>query len=116
MRKTRVYIAGPYSDGDTIINVRTAVEAADRLLAHGYAPFIPHLTWFWHFMSPKPYEEWMEIDQEWLEACDIVLRLPGQSSGADREQKRASDLGKVVFYGTDLDPASDYPSEVLSDA
>lgn len=113
-RKVRVYIAGPYSGGDTIVNIRKAIEAADRLLEKGYAPYIPHLTGFWHFMSPKPYESWMEIDQDWLDACDIVLRLPGHSSGADREVARAQERAKLVFDGEDLDPLTQYPSEIIA--
>ena len=29
----KVYIAGPYTKGDVAINVRNAIEAADRVLA-----------------------------------------------------------------------------------
>lgn len=34
-----------------------------------------------------------------LERCDAVLRLPGESPGADREVHYAISLGKPVYYG-----------------
>jgi hypothetical protein len=30
--------------------------------------------------------------------CDAILRLPGESAGADEEVKLAKELGKPVFY------------------
>ena len=93
----RVYVSGPLSKGDVLGNVRRAVEAADELLALGHIPYVPHLTVFWHFHSPKPYESWMALDFAWLEVCDAVLRLPGESEGADREVDRARELGVPIY-------------------
>jgi hypothetical protein len=39
----------------------------------------------------------MELDLIWLPACDAVLRLPGESNGADIEVKEAQRLGLPVF-------------------
>ena len=94
----RVYIAAPYSKGETAINVRNAILAADKVLEKGHIPFIPHLTHFWHYISPKPWETWLKIDQDWLEVCDAVLRLPGLSIGADMEVDIAQKAGKPIFY------------------
>jgi len=94
----RVYVAGPYSKGDPVINVRTAIDAANRLLELGYAPYIPHLTMFWHLVYAQPYEKWLELDFEWIKQCDILLRLPGESSGADREVVVALENGLDVYY------------------
>jgi hypothetical protein len=93
----KVYVAGPYSRGDVMVNIRAALFAADWLLALGYAPFVPHLTGFWHFYSPKPYKAWLALDLEWLRACDAVLRLPGESPGADGEVAEAERLGIPVY-------------------
>jgi hypothetical protein len=79
----RVYITGPYSKGDVVINVRNAIRIADLLLAIGHHPFVPHLTHLWYLISPKPYEDWLAIDLVWLRQCECVLRIPGESSGAD---------------------------------
>ncbi len=40
----------------------------------------------------------MEIDFAWLESCDVVLRLDGESSGADREVEHAKNKGIKVVY------------------
>ena len=43
----------------------------------------------------------MALDRAWLECSDIVLRLPGESPGADREVAYALELGKPVYEGID---------------
>jgi hypothetical protein len=40
----------------------------------------------------------LDYDLNWLAKCDAVLRLPGASSGADREVEYAQKLGIPVFY------------------
>jgi hypothetical protein len=97
MARTKVYIAAPYSLGDIFINIRTVIEVADELLDEGYVPFVPHLTGFWHFHSPKHYDEWLDYDNEWLQVCDCLLRLDGNSSGADREVNEMTKLGRPVY-------------------
>ena len=98
MANLKVYIASPYSKGDVAVNVREAIAAADRLHARGFVPFIPHFTHFWHMLFPKPYEQWLSYDNHWIPVCDCVLRLPGESNGADKEVELARCLGKPVFF------------------
>ena len=93
-----VYIASPYTQGSTARNVRNQIIAANVLRAKGYLPFVPLLSHFWHLVSPHPYEYWMEMDREWVARCDAVLRLPGDSAGADEEVAVARSLGKPVYY------------------
>ena len=93
----RVYIAGPYTKGDVAVNVRNAYEAASRLADIGFAPFVPHATHFWHLLSPRPYEFWLELDSQFLPICAAVLRLPGESTGADKEVELARILGIPIF-------------------
>lgn len=94
----KVYIAGPYSQGDVVVNIRNAIFAGDKVLDMGHMPFIPHLSHLWHTVSPKTYEEWMAIDIMWLGECHALLRLPGESKGADREVQVAIACGIPVFY------------------
>lgn len=96
MAKLKVYIAGPYTNGDVAANVRAAIDAADKLLKAGYAAYCPHLTHFWHFAHPGPWEQWVEHDIEWLSSCDVFVRLPGVSAGADMEERRAAELGLKI--------------------
>jgi len=93
-----VYIASPYTNGDTAINVRQSFLAADQLVALGFAPYVPLYSHFWHFLSPKAHETWMKLDLEWVRRCDCMLRLPGKSVGADQEVEYATMKGIPVFY------------------
>ena|SRR5450759_4342389 len=96
-RRTRVYIAGPYTQGDVAVNVRNAFAAANRLADEGFAPFVPHGTHFWHLIFPRPHDFWLELDKAFLPFCEAVLRLPGPSNGADQELALAKSLGIPVF-------------------
>lgn len=97
--KKKIYIAGPYTKGDVAVNVRNAIEAASEVAEWGCWPFLPHLTHFWHLVSPRPYEFWCELDNQFLPHCDELIRLPGESTGSDREVALAESLGIPVFLG-----------------
>lgn len=96
--RAKVYVAGPYTKGDVAVNVRNAIRAANDLADLGFAPFVPHFTHFWHMLHPRPYEFWLELDNQFLPHCDAVLRLPGESGGADKEVALARTLGLPVFH------------------
>jgi hypothetical protein len=97
MTKGFVYIAGPYTKGDVAVNVKNAVMMGNNLRSLGFTPFIPHLTHFWHLIQEHGIEYWYAYDMEWLEKCDALFRLPGESVGADKEVERAKQLGIPVF-------------------
>jgi nucleoside 2-deoxyribosyltransferase len=97
----RIYIAGPYTKGDVAQNVKAAMDAALDLIETGYAPYVPHLSHFLHMVRPQPYETWMALDVEWLEQCDAVLILPGESEGADREIDEAIARYLPIFNSLD---------------
>lgn len=94
----KIYIAGPYTKGDVGQNVRTAIMDGDYVSRLGHFPFIPHLTHFWHLVLPHEYQFWLDQDIEWLKICDAVLRLDGESAGADKEVELAKSLGKPIYY------------------
>jgi hypothetical protein len=97
--KARVYVAGPYTKGDVAQNVRNAFKAANELADLGYAPFVPHSTHFWHMLFPRPYEFWLDLDNQFLPMCEAILRLPGESNGADLEVALGLSKDIPVFYG-----------------
>jgi len=100
MKPIRVYIAGPISSNPPD-HTRTAIHTANYLMALGYVPYVPHLTVFWEMVSgQKDWETWLTYDEKWLAVCDVLLRLPGESRGADREVAFAGDHGIPVVYGT----------------
>lgn len=97
-RKAKVYIASPYTLGDVAVNVKTQIDVADQLIGLGFAPFVPLYSHFQHMAHPRPYEIWTELDNVWVLSCDAVLRLPGESKGADAEVTLAQNNNIPVFY------------------
>ncbi len=93
-----VYIASPYTKGDVAVNVRDSFLVANQLADLGYLPFPPLYSHFWHFLTPHPYQFWLELDKEWVLRCDCILRLPGESTGADGEVEFAKEHGIPVYY------------------
>lgn len=101
---TTVYIAGPLGAGrEWDDNVALACIAADHVLGFGLVPFIPHLATRWVDATPlgaeRHYEDWMRWCLAWVERCDVLLRLPGESPGADREVAHAREHGVRVLDG-----------------
>jgi len=96
-----VYISGPYTKPDPVQNTRRAIIVADRVRDAGAAPFLPHLFMAWHLVSPAAYEEWMDLCLAWVPKCDAMLRMFGESEGADREVELARSLGIPVFESLD---------------
>ena len=94
----RVYVAGPYTDGDPEENTKNAIEAGNQLLELGYIPFIPHLSHYWDKLYPQPIQTWYTYDIEWLRLSDAVLRIPGHSRGASREVELATLLHIPVYF------------------
>ena len=92
-----IYIAGPYTIGDVVQNLRTAISAANKLSAAGYVPFVPHLTHFWHFLYPHNIDFWYQYDLLWLEKCDCLIHLAGESKGADIEVHFAETHNIAVY-------------------
>jgi uncharacterized protein DUF4406 len=93
----KIYVAGPYTKGDVAMNVRAAITAGNNLRALGWTPFIPHLTHFWHMLIPHDISYWYSFDMEWLEMCDALFLLPGESVGAAKEVIKARQLGMPVY-------------------
>ena len=84
--------------GDVAVNVKRQLDCVDELMTLGFAPFAPLYSHFQHLAHPRPYKDWVEIDLEWVDVCDALLRLDGESKGADGEVEYAKKLGIPVFY------------------
>ena len=99
--RTRVYVAGPISVGDIRANCLRAVKMGFALMDAGYAPYVPHYSWFVDVDSTigkGRYEQWLSLDKSWISICDALLRLSGTSVGADREVAWAKSIGVPVYY------------------
>lgn len=99
--KIKVYIASPYAIGNKEENVHRSLDVANKLLKMGFVPYAPLLCHYWDQYSSKTADEWLKYDMEWLESCDMVLRLSGTSVGADAEVKLAESLNIPVVYDLD---------------
>lgn len=99
--KIKVYIASPYTKGNQAVNVRRQIDMVDLLMNNGFVPYAPLYSHFQHLVHPRPYQDWIDIDLFWVEDCDCLLRLDGESNGADIEVTHAKENGKPVFYSTE---------------
>jgi nucleoside 2-deoxyribosyltransferase len=93
-----IYVAGPYTIGQTDINIRNAILAAEKIIQMGACPYVPHQTLVWGMISPHPHDWWLTYDFNWIDKCDAVLRLSGESKGADSETGYAQLHEIPVFY------------------
>lgn len=93
-----IYLAGPYSHPDPIVNTRKMIKVADALFRLNVTPLVPHCTLFWQLVRPRPYQFWLEYDLQLLARADVVLRVPGRSAGADAEITHARQLRIPVLH------------------
>lgn len=101
MARARAYISGPITAGDRNHNFAQAAEAHTKLLLAGIAPLNPMLSMALPGAFDIPHHIWIAADLPWVEVAEAVLRLPGESKGADIECQFAEELGIPVF--TDIE-------------
>lgn len=99
--KPLIYVAAPYASHPTH-NTRAAILAGMDLWATGrVAVLIPHTSLVADLVVSMPAEDWYAFDLDQLAHCDAVLRLPGESRGADAEVAFAEEHGIPVFGDVD---------------
>lgn len=96
-----VYIAGPMTIGVREENLAKALVAAEAVWQRDYAPFVPHLSWFYDDSFRHSWEEWLDYDETIIQSCVAVFRVEGESKGADREEEFAKSRFIPVFYSID---------------
>lgn len=97
-----IYIASPYTnycDKQAAVDVQIDTFAILRDLGH--EPIAPLLSHYIDQRHHASYERWMQWCLAMVGVCDVLLRLPGDSDGADREEAEARRLGKPVVYSID---------------
>ena len=99
MKQMVVYISSPYSLGSQADNVRVQLDRAHRILDYGHVPYAPLLSHFLHIYRARPYADWLRMDTAIIPRCDVLLRLPGESKGADAEVDHAVSHAIHVCYG-----------------
>jgi hypothetical protein len=121
--RKRIYVAGPITRGDLAGNINRATAAFRELMRLGFAPLCPHWSCYAGgcekrvfvdrfddgtpttdvvaVASAAPTEatlaEWLQVDLPWVAVSDAVLRLPGESPGADIEVAHAREKGVPVL-------------------
>jgi hypothetical protein len=97
--RTKVYISGPLtSSGDPAANLQVAIAAHRELMQAGFSPLCPHLTLHVDPNAELPHDDWMQVDIPWVLESDCLLRLPGESRGADIEVRVATEAKIPVYY------------------
>ena len=117
-----VYISGPISKGNLAANINQGTAAFLRLVKAGLAPICTMWSVYakecLEFTSSAMFNlpvkvmcqatvtgndqmshaDWMGVDLTFVEVSNCILRLPGESVGADAEVAHAKSLGIPVFY------------------
>ena len=94
-----VYVAGPVSKGNWMHNLRDALDAGEELISAGFLPIIPHTLMLIELVHPHNYKVMLyRLTLPMIARSDYVLRIPGESYGADIEDKFAKSRGIPVYY------------------
>jgi len=93
----KIYLSGPITKGDRDHNFRQAAVAQRTLLREGFAVLNPMLSMKLPGCWEIPHEVWVASDLPWVACACAVLRLPGESKGAEIECKFADGRGIPVF-------------------
>lgn len=107
-----ILIAGPYRSGTgddpekMAANLRHLEEASWPLFKAGHVPMIGEWVALpvWHSaggatLGDKLYDQiFYPTAERLLTICDAVLRLPGDSQGADNDVRIAKERGLPVYY------------------
>jgi len=97
MSRPWIYVAGPYTRPDPVLNTHRAIKLGDQLYGAGFFPIVPHVTLLQQLVVPQDVEYWYRYDLNFVDRCDALVRMPGESTGSDREVEYAYGLGKPVL-------------------
>lgn len=92
-----IYISGPITRGDKIHNHHQAILAHRELIKLGFSVINPMVSMTYEWNSEIPHEAWLENDLPHVAAAEAVLRLPGESLGAEMECLYAEECGVPIY-------------------
>ena len=113
-----ILIAGPYrsgTNGDPALiarNLARLEEASGPIFRLGHVPMIGEWVALPVLRTLEPAGEgdvMYETARRLLQHCDAVLRLPGESSGADKDVEIARGRGLPVYRSVDEIPSATTP-------
>lgn len=113
----RAYIAGPLSRGGVERNVRRACDISREFAKLGYAIMVPHLSAYFDGNEPQAvnslsYQQWIAIDLAWVEVSDVLIRITGDSEGADQEVLHAEHCGIPWFCVNSVEDVADVHMQI----
>jgi hypothetical protein len=121
MKKYKVYIASPYTNGWMPDNVRLQLEAKHILLEYGFIPFAPLENHFCEIYKHRGEVDWLNWDLEWLKVCDIVVRLHTKkdnvdipSPGCDKEELTAKNNKIKMLHFNDLNELENWARSIAT--
>jgi hypothetical protein len=117
-KRMMILIAGPYRSGTgddpqkMAANLNRLEQASYPIFQAGHVPMIGEWvalpTWYTaggQTVGDALYEEILHPTAgRLIEHCDAILRLPGNSKGADNDVKLAQARGIPVYYSIDAIP------------
>lgn len=120
MKPLLILIAGPYrsgTNGDPALiarNLARLEEASGPIFRLGHVPMIGEWVALPVLRTLEPADSgegdvMYETARRLLLHCDAVLRLPGESAGADQDVAVAHELGLPVYRSLDEIPAASTP-------
>ena len=113
-----ILISGPYISGTNgdeaaiAINLKAMEDYALPIFAKGHLAVVGEwLAWpvirqaggGSHSSDQFAHYQYL-VAHRLLEKCDAVLRIPGESRGADLEMAKAKELGKIIFLNLEEIP------------
>ena len=110
--KPWVYIASPYTKGDTAINTNFQCKVFNILMDGGKVwPFAPLWSHYQHTIYPRGAQDWVDWQLALLPKMNAVLRLDAtnkylnynqhESVGADAEVDFMRNINKPVFFSVE---------------
>jgi len=111
-----IYIAGPITDGGKCTiqqqwdNVIKGMLVYDALIEKGYAPILPHFSYFFkeHIDSSRTHDDWLELDFHYIEVCDYFYYM-GAAKGSKMELEFALKQNKIIFNHPNVLGVPDFP-------
>jgi hypothetical protein len=120
----KAYIAGPIRKGDLATNIKRATDIACAFAKLGYAIMVPQLS-CWFDATFDKYDgdfpraegrlnasEWIAIDLAWVEVSDVLIRITGDSEGADQEVLHAEHCGIPWFCVNSVEDVADVHMQI----
>lgn len=99
--KKLIYVASPYTaktEAERLSNVNRQICAGEQIANFGAYAYLPLLSHYWDAMFPRKWEFWIEMCKNMVPRCDGLIRLSGDSRGADIEVEFALSKNIPVFY------------------